>query len=197
MLIDITTDVFFNIPITVTANLWSKYAEAFFYQFEHVGDLQASGKYFLKPLPLVSKEISKGFVSHGDELLYLFQAHDVFGIRINGTELKTVRDKEARKNMIKVMTQFAYMNQSNNQVSLNGQLLDSFRENSTNYLKISDRIGFDKNFKFCQLSVLGASFQPTQKTSCEVLSEHLKKIPLVPKVNEIIGGAGKKFGGIF
>lgn len=193
-IIDITTDVFFNIPMTLTANLWSKYAPAFFYQFDYIGDAKGKGSNFLKPLPLVSKEHSKGFIAHGDELPYLFDAHDVFGKRIEGIEFESERDKEARKNLIKFIAKFAHLNESHSQMSLNGQVLGSFVADSTNFMKISNVIGVDTNFKFCQLSMLGAPFQAKQKISCEFLSENIKKVPLVPKANEIISGSGKKLG---
>lgn len=87
--VEVTTDIFFNIPTFLTAELWGKFAPSFLYQFTHKGDSSGSGKLFLKPLPIVSKNNSneKSQVQHGDELGYLFNACDVFGNRINESEV--------------------------------------------------------------------------------------------------------------
>lgn len=187
--------MFFNIPCVLTATLWTKYSSAFFYQFEHIGEASPSGKYFLKPLPIVSKNNSKGLVAHGDELGYLFDVYDVFGNRINETELKSPRDQEARANFIKLVLKFAYINASlSNQLTFDDQILQAFQADSTSFVKITDKISFDKDFRFCQLSVFGTPLKVTKKISCEFLMEGLKKINLIPKANEIISGGGKKLG---
>jgi hypothetical protein len=193
-LIEATTDIFFNVPSTLAASLWCKFSSAFFYQFEHVADAPVGGKNFLAPLPLIGKKSSKGFVAHGDELSFLFDAHDVYGNRINGTELKTQRDKDARRNFIKLILQFAYLNSTDSQLSLNEQTLQTFQPDSTSFIRVSDKLAFDSNFRFCQLSMLGTAFKATQKVSCEFLSESLKKLPLVAKASDVISGGGKKFG---
>ena len=95
-LIEATTDVFFNFPSVMTADLWGKWSSAFFYQFEHSGDAQPSGKLFLRPLPIVSKSSTKGLVAHGDELGYLFDVYDVFGNRIPGSEVWNINHKTTK-----------------------------------------------------------------------------------------------------
>lgn len=191
-LIDATTDVFFNVPTIMSADLWGKWSSAFFYQFEHVGDFGSSGKYFLKQLPLVSKRESKGMVAHGDELGFLFDIHDIYGNRINSTELKSPRDQKARKNFIEMIIKFAYINSTESEFKLSDQILAPFRADGSHFIKVSDKFSFDKDFRFCQLSMLGAPLKATQKISCEFLSEGLKKIPSIPKAKDI-PGIGKKF----
>jgi hypothetical protein len=189
-LIETTTDIFFNIPATLTAGLWSKYSSTFFYQFEHIGDAPAGGKLLLKPLPLLGKKSSQGFVAHGDELSFLFDVYDINGNRINGTELKTQRDKDARRNFIKLILQFAHLNSTSSQLSLNEEIVNTFQPNSTSFIRVSDKLTLDTNFRFCQLSVFGVPFEATQKLSCEFLSENIKKLPLTG----VLSGGGKKFG---
>ncbi|KAG5679081.1 hypothetical protein PVAND_008676 [Polypedilum vanderplanki] len=193
-LIETTTDIFFNIPSTLTANLWSKFSNAYFYQFEHIADASIGGRTFLKLLPLVGKKKSKGFVAHGDELSFLFDVCDIYGNPINGTELKTQRDKDARKNFIKLILQFAYLNSTHSQLSLNEQILQTFRAESTSFIRVSDKLNFDTNFRFCQLSMFGVPFEATQKISCEFLSENVQKLPLAKKATDIVTSGGKKLG---
>jgi carboxylesterase type B len=192
-LIEITTDLFFNIPCTLTANLWGKFSPAFFYQFDHVGEISASGKYFYKSMPIASKRNSKELVAHGDELAYLFDVHDIFGNRINETILKSVRDQETRKNIIELVTQFSSFNSTQSQFTFQNQMLQTFIGDSSSYLRISDKSFFEKDFRFCQLSIFGAPLKATQKVSCEFVKEGLKKINIVSSANEIVSGK-KIFG---
>lgn len=199
-LIETTTDVFFNIPSIFAADLWGKFSSAFFYNFDYHGDIGSSGQKFLKPLPLVSKQRPKGFVAHGDDLVYLFDAHDIYGNRINESKLKSSSDEEVRNNFIKIIHSFAYINNSQQQLSIDNQILSSFRADSTSFMKISKGITVEKDFRFCQLSVLGAPLKATRDISCKFLTENLKILSAVPKINEVLSGSsnnnynGKKFG---
>lgn len=190
-LIDATTDVFFNVPSVLTANYWGKFSSAFFYQFEHVGESK-SGKHFLRPLPLVSKRESVNMVAHGDDLGFLFDIYDVFGNRINGTELTSSRDKKARKNFIDMIVKFVYMNTSSTEFKLGDQIIAPFRADASNFIKVSEKLSLDKDFRFCQLSLWGAPLKASQKISCEFLSEGLKKLPAVPNARGIAGVFGDK-----
>lgn len=191
-LIETTTDVFFNVPSVMTANLWGKFSSAFFYQFEHVSESK-SGKHFLRPLPLVSKRESRDQTAHGDELGFLFDIYDVFGNRINGTELKSDRDKKARQNFIGMIVKFAYMNTSSAEFKLGDQIVSPFRADASNFIKVSEKLSLDKDFRFCQLSLWGAPLKSSQKISCDFLSEGLKKLPGIPNARDIIGGGKRIF----
>lgn len=190
-LIEATTDVFFNVPSVVTAQLWGKWSSAYFYQFDHVGDSEASGKVLFKPLPLVSKRASKDMTAHGDDLRFLFDIFDVFGYKINSTNLTTPRDKKARKNFIDLIVNFAYINGSQQELKLDDRIISPFRADASHFIKVSEKISLDKDFRFCQLSMWGAPLKASQKISCEFLSEGLNKIPQIPKAKDIFGG--KKF----
>ena len=189
--------MFFNVPSVLTADLWGKWSSAFFYQFDHVSDSQSSGKIFLKPLPLVSKGESKGLTAHGDELGFLFDVYDVFGNKINGTSLTSSRDKQARKNFMDVVVKFAYMNSSHSELNIDDLVFKPFQADASHFIKVSDKISSEKDFRFCQLSMLGTPLKASQKISCEFLSQGLKSLPLplpLPS-NPLSGVIGrKKFG---
>lgn len=181
--------MFFNVPSVLTADLWGKWSSAFFYQFDHVSDFGSSGKKLLKPLPLVSKRDSKGLIAHGDELGFLFDIYDVFGNKINGTSLTSTRDKKARKNFMDVIVKFAYMNSSHTELDLNGQVFKPFRADASHFIRVSEKVSSEKDFRFCQLSLWGAPLKASQKISCEFLSEGLKKLPLPSNsLSGMIGG---------
>lgn len=186
--------MFFNVPSVLTADLWGKWSSAFFYQFDHVGDSESSGKKFLKPLPLVSKRKSKGFTAHGDELGFLFDVYDVFGNKIEGTSLTSARDKKARKNFMDVIVKFAYMNSSHSELNLNEQVFKPFRGDASHYIKVSEKVSAENDFRFCQLSLYGAPLKASQKVSCEFLSEGLKMLPLPSNpLSGVFGGKNRGF----
>lgn len=189
-LVEATTDVFFNVPSVLTAELWGKWQQkAFFYQFDYVGEGEQSGKHFLKPLPLVSQQTgAKGTVSHGDELGYLFDVHDVFGNKINGTNVNSPRDVKARESFMSLITKFAYMNATSGDFKLNDQIAPAFRADGGNFIKVSDTLSFEKDFRFCQLTMFGAPLQSSQKITCEFLAEGLKKLPTFQRAKEVGGG---------
>lgn len=153
----------------MTADLWGKFSDAFFYQFDHGSSGGMSGKSILRPLPLVSKNKAeaKGKVAHGDDLGYLFNICDVFGNRINGSEPKTKEDKETRRNFIELLTSFAYLSDAQPDFRLGSSLLKPFRSDSTNFIKISDKLTFEKDFRFCELTMWGAPLKATQKITCD------------------------------
>lgn len=185
-LIEATTDVFFNVPSIMSAQLWGKWSSAFFYQFDHVSDAKPSGKRFLKPLPLV-KGNAKGMSAHGDELGFLFDVYDVFGNKAEDGELKTARDKKARKNFMELIVKFAYLNTTQSEFKINDQLITPFKADANNFIKVSENFGFLKDFRYCQLSLWGAPLKASQKVSCEFLSEGLKKLPMVPNTGILSG----------
>lgn len=85
-----TTDALFNLPALVTTQTWSKVAPAYLYSFEYVGSKQSRGSSFLNGLPLVSnnkQNKNDDKVGHGDELGYLFDARDIFGISNENTKV--------------------------------------------------------------------------------------------------------------
>lgn len=87
-LTEATTDALFNLPAMITTQLWSKVAPAYLYSFEHVGKSKIRGSSFLKGLPIVANpEPSEKNVAHGDELVYLFDANDIFGKPIQGSKV--------------------------------------------------------------------------------------------------------------
>ena len=173
----------------ITADLWGKKSPSFFYQFDHVGDAESSGKKFLRPLHLVSKANSKGKAAHGDELGYLFEVNDIWGNKINGTSLKSSRDKKARQNLISLIQNFAYFNANSSNFKVGNQIVSTFSAQATNFIKVSEKLGFEKNFRFCQLSIYGAPLKSAQKVSCDFLVDGLNKISMLPKV--------ENFGGLF
>lgn len=86
-LTEATTDALFVLPAILTAQLWSKVAPVYLYSFEHVGKKNVRGSGFRNGLPIAEKKPTYDAVSNGDELIYLFDAHDIFGNPIQNEEV--------------------------------------------------------------------------------------------------------------
>lgn len=142
---EVTTDVLFSLPLFIAAQSWSKYAPAYIYSFEHVGNVSSSGKRFLAALPLVSTASQKEVVAHGDELGFLFDSFDVFGVPIPDIQLVTERDKKARQSFLKVIVNFAHLN--SNSSKKDTSLFQAFNTKGTPYIKISDKLESGNDFK--------------------------------------------------
>lgn len=87
-LAEATTDALFALPAILTAQLWSKVTPVYLYSFEYVGKKNVRDSGFLNGLPIAETKPAYDAVSHGDELIYLFNAHDIFGNRIQNQEVK-------------------------------------------------------------------------------------------------------------
>lgn len=133
------------------------------------------------------KLVYLGKAAHGDELAFLFDPHDVFGNRIE-TQLTTKRDKNARKNLINLIQNFAYFNSNSSNFKLDNTIVNPFSAQNSNFIKISDKVDFEKNFRFCQLSVFAVPLKSAQKTSCAFLSDGLKSLPAIPKIGGVLSG---------
>lgn len=121
----------------------------------------------------------KNKVAHGDELGFLFNIRDVFGNIINDTNLKTKEDEQARQNFIDLIVNFAYLNSTKSEFRLGDQILKSFRADSSNFIKISNKISLGKDFRFCELSLWGAPLKASQKLTCDfpkAINNELSKI---------------------
>lgn len=87
-LTEATTDALFNLPTLVTTKTWSKVAPAYLYSFEYSGRTDVRGSTFLSGLPLVAdSSMSKDKVAHGDELIYLFDARNIYGALLPNQEV--------------------------------------------------------------------------------------------------------------
>lgn len=113
-LTEATTDALFNLPALLTTQLWSKLAPSYLYSFEHVGKSSSRGSTFLNGLPIVGNAKSNDHgaktVAHGDELAYLFDAHDIFGRSIAASTTLNADDAEVREIFSNLIKQFVYSN---------------------------------------------------------------------------------------
>lgn len=85
----------FNLPAFLTVQEWSKFAPSFLYSFEYSGS-NARGSDFLKGLPVVAENNSVGeepTISHGDDLVYLFDVRDLHGTPMNSEVTGPVFEK--------------------------------------------------------------------------------------------------------
>ncbi|XP_073825562.1 carboxylesterase 1E [Musca autumnalis] len=187
-----TTDVLFNLPAVLTTQSWSQLAPAFMYSFEYNGTT-SRGLNFLRGLPIVGDEENEdtSVVGHGDELGYLFDCNDLFGNPQPKTRLKSPEDIKVRKNLIDMLVRFATtFKEDTKQGAFTDNLFKSVTGKGVPFLKVDTNLQTSSDFRFCELSVLGASLSPLTSTTCKGLGSVLKG------VTDTVSGISKGLGDV-
>ncbi|EDW11343.1 carboxylesterase 1E [Drosophila mojavensis] len=192
--VESTTDVLFNLPAVLTTQVWSKLAPAYMYSFEYNGT-KSKGIHFLHGLPIVAEQAQSRpeLVAHGDELGYMFDANDIFGEPLLETRLTDEQDLKVRKNLIDMLLQFAQPKEEQKE-GVTAKLFQSISSKGTPFIKVDTQLEAASDFRFCELSVLGASLSPLSSTSCAALGSVLGQ--LGGGLGQTVGGVGKTVGGI-
>ncbi|XP_037710288.1 carboxylesterase 1E [Drosophila subpulchrella] len=188
--VESTTDVLFNLPAVLTTQVWSKLAPAFMYSFEYNGT-KSKGINFLKGLPIVSETAhdKPETVGHGDEIGYMFDANDIFGNPLEETRLTSAEDLKVRNNLIDLLVKFANRDKEDTKSS---SLFQSVTGKATPFIKIDTNLETSNDFRFCELSVLGASLSPLTSTTCAGLGNVLGQ--LGSGLGDTLGGVGNTLG---
>nr|NP_001259865.1 uncharacterized protein Dmel_CG5397, isoform B [Drosophila melanogaster]NP_608591.1 uncharacterized protein Dmel_CG5397, isoform A [Drosophila melanogaster]AAF51389.1 uncharacterized protein Dmel_CG5397, isoform A [Drosophila melanogaster]AAL28166.1 GH04232p [Drosophila melanogaster]AGB92402.1 uncharacterized protein Dmel_CG5397, isoform B [Drosophila melanogaster] len=186
--VESTTDVLFNLPAVLTTQVWSRLAPAFMYSFEYNGT-KSKGINFLKGLPIVSETAhdKPETVGHGDEIGYMFDANDIFGNPMEETRLTSAEDLKVRNNLIDLLVKFANKDKEEGGKS---SIFQSVTGKATPFIKIDTKLQTSNDFRFCELSVLGASLSPLSSTSCAGLGN------LLGQLGSLGGGLGGTLGGV-
>lgn len=142
-LTEATTDALFNLPALLTTQLWAKLAPAYLYSFEHTGKSANRGSTFLNGLPIVGNAKSTNdtpkTVAHGDELAYLFDAHDIFGKPIAAlTSTLDADDAKVREIFSNLITQFVNLNGGREKQGdvTTKSLFQNFKSDESNFIRI-------------------------------------------------------------
>lgn len=195
--VESTTDVLFNLPAVLTTQVWSKLAPAYMYSFEYNGT-KSKGINFLHGLPIVAEQAKSKpeLVAHGDELGYMFDANDIFGEPLPETRLTDEDDLTVRRNLIDMLLQFAKQQdgQKDGAGGTTAKLFQSISGKATPFIKVNTQLEAASDFRFCELSVLGASLSPLTSTSCAALGSVLGQ--LGGGLGQTVGGVGKTVGGV-
>ncbi|XP_067624204.1 carboxylesterase 1D [Eurosta solidaginis] len=199
--IESTTDILFNLPAVLTTQVWSKIAPSFMYSFEYNGT-RSKGINFLRGLPIVSEQSAYSnseVVAHGDELGYMFNVNDLFGNPIPEAQLSGDADLKVRTNLIGMLVKFAksFGNGDKTEGTTEDSLFKSVTGDGIPYIKVDTELSADSDFRFCELSVLGASLTPLTSTSCQSLAGLLTPLTGVvgDRLGGMLGGVSNALGG--
>lgn len=173
---------------------WSKVAPSFLYSFEYLGT-SGRGYHFLNGLPIVSKNKVENVVAHGDELIYLFDAFDLFGNPIVEAKLNTEKDQSVRETFVKIIAEFARFREDSPPKKQG--LFSIFSSKGSPFIKIGENVVLENDFNFCGLSILGATPVAVSTKSCSGLADGLKGITGLTKgltnaLNVNVAGKNKK-----
>ncbi|XP_047531507.1 carboxylesterase 5A [Vanessa atalanta] len=184
-IVEATGDALFNFPAYQSVKEWSTGAPAFLYSFEHVGNL-SKGNHFLPGLAItqgadnptegMDKKV-KG-PAHGDELAYLFEPLDEEGKPVGG-QISSM-DAKVRESFVDLIVKFAHKmpaeNKNMTKISNIFGFLPFSAENEQ-YLKITDKITLDKNFRFCQMGLWGNMADRVTGAVCKNVLGQILNLP--------------------
>ncbi|XP_032515898.2 carboxylesterase 5A [Danaus plexippus] len=196
-IVEATGDALFNFPAYQSVREWSAGAPAFLYSFEHLGNL-TRGSHFLPGLALTQRSANATDVksskikgpAHGDELAYLFEPLDEEGNPIN--EVVSSTDARVRESFIELFAKFAHRTASNNKNNnTRPKIFDflPFSLDKEQYLKISDSVTTEKDFRFCQMGLWGGMAERVTGSLCKNILGQILNLPKLPFVggNQISG----------
>ncbi|KAL0881519.1 hypothetical protein ABMA27_001370 [Loxostege sticticalis] len=186
-----TGDALFNFPAYKSVQEWSSGAPAFLYSFEFVGNL-TKGSHFLPGVSLAEETDNSNSLyqpkesgpSHGDELAYIFEPLDESGKSVEPEASST--DTRVRKSFVGLITKFAHgVDGAKNNVSKLFNLfnLQPFSLENNAFIKITDEIKLDKNFRFCQMGFWGNMVDRIAGSLCSNEIKELLQLKFIPKVD--------------
>ncbi|KAF5274800.1 hypothetical protein FQR65_LT00383 [Abscondita terminalis] len=165
---EMTVDALFNLPAFLSATMWSRTGTpTFLYRFEH-SPLTSKAHHFLQGLSLVNSknEQTNNTVSHGDELIYLFEPQTLNGTAIpNADDDFTHEDKIVKNIFTKIIYNFARTGKFN----FGHQDYPSFSEKSNKYLKITSEPSYVNDFRFCEMALWAGITERLQSATCKAL----------------------------
>lgn len=171
------------------------------YSFEYNGTT-SKGINFLRGLPIVAdtKNTNPEIVAHGDELGYMFDCNDVFGNPIPEARLTSEQDLKVRSNLIGMIVKFAKEFKEDTKIGqFSDNIFKSVTGKGTPFIKVDTDISADSDFRFCELSLFGASLSPVTSTSCEGLGSILSTLQgSLGGVSKVLDGGniGGNLGGV-
>ncbi|KAJ6647592.1 Esterase E4 [Pseudolycoriella hygida] len=171
-----TTDMLFNLPAFLTVQEWSKFAPSFLYSFEFSGK-NARGSAFLKGLPVVAANNSIGkepTIGHGDDLVYLFDVRDLNGAPIHSEPFHE-NDEQVRNSFTDIISNFVRYD-GNKDTKKSGGIFSLFETGGESFIKIDAGVTVEKNFRSCQLSLLGATVNSVTSSMCSVLVDEISSL---------------------
>uniref|UniRef100_A0A1I8P7F7 Carboxylesterase type B domain-containing protein n=1 Tax=Stomoxys calcitrans TaxID=35570 RepID=A0A1I8P7F7_STOCA len=202
--IESTTDILFNLPAVLTTQVWSQIAPAFMYSFEYNGTT-SKGINFLRGLPLVADSANSNteMVGHGDELGYMFDCNDIYGNPLPETRLTSEEDLKVRNNLIGMIVKFSKtFKEDTKQGSITDSLFKSVSGKGIPFIKVDTSLAASSDFRFCELSLFGASLSPLTSTTCAGLGNVLGSLTgSLGSISEGLagslsgGGQGNRVGG--
>lgn len=163
------------------------------YSFEYNGTV-SKGINFLRGLPIVSASANNTnapAAAHGDELGYMFDCNDIYGNPLPETRLTSADDLRVRNNMIDMIVRFASAAGQNEATgsSFTDSIFKSVTGKGIPFLKVDTNLQTSNDFRFCELSVLGANLSPLTSISCEGLGN------IFSSLTDTLGNLGKNLGG--
>ena len=102
------------------------------------------------------------------------------------SQIKTDRDKNARKNFVDLIVKFAYYNGSSDDGLKLNNLKSAVLGKDSSFISVKDEMSVGKDFRFCEMATWGLKLNPSQKISCDSIVKKVEQVvSKVPGVNKV------------
>ncbi|KAI5713458.1 hypothetical protein M8J75_016594 [Diaphorina citri] len=166
--VQLTTDSLFNLPMFLTSKVWSLTSKTFVYSFEHLPQ-RSTASHFLTGLPLIrgSDELKKPEISHGEDLIYLFDAKSLDG-NSQVHKISNSDDMQIRNMFTSLVAEFA--RSGTPQLPNSNVKWSPFSAQNSEFLVLSKTPRMDKEFRHCQMALWEGLAEVLQSQKCSLLN---------------------------
>lgn len=102
-------------------------------------------------------------VSHGDELSYLFDVHDIHGESLETNGPVSEEDDKVRDIFTQMIADFA----KNGKLTLENREVRSFSSAANNFIQIKPKPALSNNFRFCEMALWCGITERLKSQSCQ------------------------------
>lgn len=205
--VQMTTDALFNLPMFLTSKVWSLTGDTYVYTFDHKPQ-KSTASQFLSGLPLIkgSNQLKEADCSHGEDLIYLFDANSLDGNTPKYQINKGGEDMQIRNMFTSLVAEFARTGAPklpNSNVNW-----PKFDAQNSAFMSLSSKPKVDKEFRKCEMALWEGLTEVLSSQKCSALN--LGRLLNVEKgllggltgVNSagkrvtLLGGLGESSGGL-
>ncbi|KAL1464595.1 hypothetical protein WDU94_004225 [Cyamophila willieti] len=167
-IVQLTTDALFNLPMFLSSKVWSATGKTFMYNFDYKPQ-KSTASYFLAGLPLIrgSEKLESAEISHGEDLIYLFDAKSLDG----NSQLHKISqpdDLAMRDRFTTLVAEFARTGTP--QLPQSNIKWAPFSAQNNEYLVLSKEPRMEKDFRKCQMALWEGFSEILNSQQCQLLN---------------------------
>uniref|UniRef100_A0A8D8PS43 Venom carboxylesterase-6 n=1 Tax=Cacopsylla melanoneura TaxID=428564 RepID=A0A8D8PS43_9HEMI len=167
-IVQLTTDALFNLPMFLTSKVWSTTDKTFMYNFDFKPK-KSTASHFLAGLPLIrgSEKLESAEISHGEDLIYLFDAKSLDG-NSKVHKISEPDDLAMRDRFTSLVAEFARTGTP--QLPNSNIKWAPFSAQNSEFLVLSKQPRMETDFRKCQMALWEAFSEVLNSQKCQLLN---------------------------